>query len=192
MSAMAQSVSIPKKRSRSSQESGYQEELLAKIEKAIRARARELARQGQSLDDIGPAEDVAKLMVRAIPQPSSPWSSVVGPVFVTNQLCRILGISRQALADRCRRGTLLCLKTADGHNVYPVFQFNDQHRVLPGLAEVLQTFDRSTVDDWTLAGWLLSEFDALDGRSIIDAVRAGDQHQQVVALAREQADRYAR
>lgn len=123
------------------------------------------------------ADTVAGLLA-AMPQFDGPWGPAIGPVFRTDQVRVLLGgVSRQALNDRVKRSTLFALKTRDGVTVYPAWQFTDG-QVLPGLAEVLKVFAADEhgeiVDGWTLASWLRTGLDELDGGSVADRLLAGD------------------
>lgn len=136
------------------------------------------------------ADTIAGLLA-AVPQFDGPWGPAVGPVYLTEQVRALLGgVSRQALADRAKRGTLLALKTRDGATVYPAWQLTTDGQVLPGLAEVLRLFAADehgeVVDGWTLASWLRTPLPELDGDSVTDRLRAGD-----VAAARQAAARAA-
>jgi hypothetical protein len=149
------------------------------------------AEQGQSLERLGQPEEVARRMLATIPAPSR-WDDVLGPFYNGNQVAKILGgISRQAVADRRERRTLLGLKTTDGIVVYPTFQFNSRNEVLTGLPEILQCFRGNGVDDWTLAGWLVSPLALLGGRSVLEAVRNGEDPKPLLALARDAARRFS-
>lgn len=123
------------------------------------------------------ADTVAGLLA-AVPQFDGPWGPAIGPVYRTDQVRALLGgVSRQALNDRVKRNTLLALKTRDGVTVYPAWQFADG-QVLPGLAEVLKVFvadeHGEIVDSWTLASWLRTGLDELDGGSVADRLLSGD------------------
>src|SRR5258706_15970942 len=123
-------------------------------------------------------------MLEIVPIPSG-WDDLRGPFYGTGQVAKILGgVSGQAIADRRERRTLLGLKTADGVMVYPTFQFDDRNQVLPGLAEILQAFRGSAVDDWTLAGWLVAPSKDLRDKPVIEWLRAGKDREVVLALAR--------
>jgi hypothetical protein len=139
---------------------------------------------------LGPPADAAALMVSALPQPS-PWADAVGPVYRTPAVRRLLGgVTRQALVDRARRRTLLALRTADDHLVWPTFQFEGSHP-LPGLARVLGVFDRE-VDEWMLARWLRAEQPALEDQSVVDWIRTGGDLERAVELAAVTAARWQR
>jgi hypothetical protein len=139
---------------------------------------------------LGAPAEAADLMVSALPQPS-PWTDAVGPVYRTPAVRRLLGgVSRQALVDRARRHTLLALRTADDHLVWPTFQFEGSHP-LAGLARVLGAFDRD-VDEWTLASWLRAGQPALDHQSVVHWLRAGGDVDRAVAVAAATAARWRR
>lgn len=166
------------------------EEITQRLREGLEERVSTYADRGRSLEEIGPAEELARRMLEVVPLPS-PWDDRLGPFYGTRQVARLLGgISRQAIADRRERGTLLGLKTVDGEVVYPTFQFRDANRLIPGLAEVIQCFRGSQVDDWTLAGWLVSPLKALEGRSAIQWLHSGKRREPLLALARDAARRF--
>ena len=149
------------------------------------------AGRGRSLADLGLPEEIAERMVATLPSPS-PWDDLLGPFYGPGQVAAILGnISRQAVADRRQRRTLLGLKTADNHWVYPVFQFDRHNSVLTGLPEVLQILAASDIDDWSLAGWLMSSLSSLRDRTPIDWLRGGEDSGTLLAVTRDAARRFA-
>jgi hypothetical protein len=161
------------------------------VREGLEERFTSFADGGHSLEGIGQPEDVARRMLATIPAPSR-WDDLLGPFYSGSQVAKILGeISRQAVADRRERRTLLGLKTADGVIVYPTFQFNHRNEVLTGLPEILQCFRAGGVDDWTLAGWLVSSMTALGGRSVVEAIRDGEDRKLLLALARDAARRFS-
>lgn len=167
------------------------DELTRRLREGLRRRLGEHARQGHSLDEIGSTEEIARRMLDVLPEPSH-WNEVLGPFYTTRQVASLLGnASRQALADRRKRGTLLGLKTSDGTLVYPSFQFDESRRVVPGLAEVLRSFRDVDVDGWTVAAWLVSASSALDGCSVVEWLRRGGDLEPVLALAQDTARRFA-
>jgi len=146
--------------------------------------------QGRSLDELGPPDAVADRMVATLPTPSA-WAEL-GPFFGTHRVAKLLGgVSRQAIADRRKRDTLLALRTADDIWVYPAFQFDEHNKVLRGLPEVVRVLKASAVDDWTLAGWLSSPMHSLDRQSPVDWLRQGEPLEPLLTLARDAARRFA-
>lgn len=149
------------------------------------------AASGLSLGDLGSVEELADRMIAAVPSPS-PWSEL-GPFYTTSRVAKLLGgISRQAVADRRARHTLLALKTAEHAWVYPEFQFDEHNDVLAGLPEILKILSASEVDEWTLASWLTSRLRSLADRSPIDWLRIGGARDLLVSVAQDTARRFAR
>lgn len=167
------------------------DEITQHVKQGLEERLSSLDTPERSLDGIGSPRDLARRMLEIVPIPSR-WDDHLGPFYGTGQVAKILGgVSRQAIADRRERRTLLGLKTADGVMVYPTFQFDDRNQVLPGLAEILQSFRDSAVDDWTLAGWLVAPSKALGGQSVVQRLRAGVDLDVALGLARDAARRFA-
>ena len=162
------------------------------VRQALNGLATVYAERGRSLKDLGSAKELAARMVAIVPSPSE-WDEVLGPFYSTSRVTGLLGnVSRQAVADRRRRGTLLGLRTADGAWVYPTFQFGPKSEVLAGLPAVLQCFAESAADDWTLAAWLVAPQRGLGGASIVGWLASGKAVDKVLPLAHAQAERYAR
>jgi hypothetical protein len=161
------------------------------VREGLEERFSSYAERGHSLEEIGQPEDVARRMLATVPAPSR-WNDLLGPFYSGSQVAKLMGgVSRQAVADRRDRRTLLGLKTADGLVVYPTFQLNQHNEVLVGLPEILQCFRGSGVDDWTLAGWLVSPMATLGGRSVVEAVRDGEDLKPLLTLARDAARRFS-
>ena len=87
------------------------------------------------------------------------------------QVGELLGqVSRQAVEKRRERGTLLAVQLR-GEYHYPLCQFEGAE-VIEGLPRVLKAF--TVQNGWTQLSVLLSEQDALDGRTVLQALRAGE------------------
>ncbi|HET8601264.1 MAG TPA: hypothetical protein VFL99_13125 [Segeticoccus sp.] len=142
-------------------------QLTERVAELVGERARSLALQGRSLADLGDPEELAQRMVAALPSQHA-WDERLGPFYDTAGLVTWLGISRQALADRVRRGTLLACRTADGHLVYPALQFARDGAVRPGVVDAVGQFTRAGADGWAIAVWLTTPSDAFDGHSAVD------------------------
>ncbi len=166
------------------------------VSEQIRTQLEELAQRyhdaGRSLEELGSAEQLAGRMLAAVPEPS-PWDSLLGPFYTASGVARLLGgVSRQAIADRRRRNTLLGLQTTGGTWLYPAVQFDGRGYVVEGLAAMLKVFADAPVDGWTVAGWLAATHEALSHRSVFEWLHAGRDPQVVLTLARDQAGRYRR
>lgn len=79
-------------------------------------------------------------------------------------------VTRQAVEKRRERGTVLAVQV-QGEYRYPVFQF-EQAAVLEGLPAVLKAF--TVRNAWTQLSVLLSRHEALEGRTVVEALRDGD------------------
>lgn len=170
---------------------------MAELREGLRRHLAAHAEQGHSLEDIGSTTEIAQQMLAVIPT-ASRWNDVLGPFYSGRQVTELLGgASRQAIADRRRRKTLFGLKTADGVIVYPAFQFDaseasGRRRIIAGLPEVLRCLESAAISDWTVAGWLVADQEALGGRSVIHHLRDGGDIEPVLALARNMATRFDR
>jgi hypothetical protein len=140
---------------------------------------------------LGDPDRFAERMLASVPEPS-PWSDVVGPVYSTRGVARVLGgISRQAVAERRSRRRLFGVRTSDGEWVYPAWQFDSANRIVTGLPAVLACFEPDTVDGWTLASWLTSERAPLGGASVVEWLQAGRDVEPALVLARDAGRRFA-
>ncbi|MFN7963799.1 MAG: hypothetical protein U0002_21225 [Thermoanaerobaculia bacterium] len=170
---------------------GFAQQIALEVFHNLGPLARSYALQGRSLTELGTPQEVAARMVATLPSPS-PWNDLLGPFYSGAQISRVLGgISRQALAERRERRTLIALRTSDGVWAYPAFQLGDDHRPLPGLIPLWQTLCASGVDDWSAAGWLCSPLASLSGKSPASWLREGGEPEAVLPLAREAAHRFA-
>ena len=146
----------------------FHRELLDAVHDAVEARLREVESRGADVAELGDPRELAERMAATLPVAAHPFDVELGPFYDTTGLSRWWGVSRQALADRVRRGTLLACRTADGHLVYPAFQFARDGAVRPGIAEAVAVFARAGVDGWTAAVWLTTPSTAFDGDSAVD------------------------
>ncbi len=129
--------------------------------------------------------------VETIPEPSR-WEDLLGPFYTVSTVSKLLGdVSRQAVANRRARRTLLGLRTADGVVVYPAFQFDEHNGTLPRLPDILQCFRNTGVDDWTLAGWLVAPSRSLEGHSVVDWLRQGREIEPALGTALDAARRFS-
>lgn len=109
----------------------------------------------------------------------------VGPSWSASRLRTELGgVSRQALNQRVKRGTLLGLPTGDGVTVYPVFQFyrrGGRVEVLPGVQAILKELvDQSA---WSVAVLLNTAAPELEGATPVEWERRGGEADRLAELA---------
>lgn len=133
---------------------------------------------------------VADSMVAALPG-VHPLDTIAGPFYDTASLTTWLGITRQALHKQIRASLILACRTADGHTVYPVWQFTSSGQLLTGLRDVLAALCAATEDPWTVAVWLRTPVDDLGGRSAVEWLQEGRDPQPVLHAARADAARWA-
>jgi hypothetical protein len=136
------------------------------VRRRVAARQVELGAQGRDLE-IGDVEELADRMMAALPSVHL-FDRPLGPFYDTAGLVAWLGISRQALFDRVRRGTVLACRTSDGHLVYPSLQFGRTGLVRPGVQEAVGAFTRRGVDGWSTGAWLTTASAVFDGHSAVD------------------------
>jgi hypothetical protein len=169
----------------------YVQAVSSRVSAGLARRIGALQQQGQHAAALGDPDEIAARMLATVPEPS-PWAEL-GPYYSTAGLARVLGgVSRQAIEERRRRRTVLALRTADDVWVYPAFQLDDHNRVVRGLADVLDRFHpRARDDEWMVASFLAAAQPGLDGRTVVDHLRAGGDLAPALALADERAARWS-
>lgn len=166
-------------------EAEYEQEVLNSLRRHLDVIVPRLARSGGPLPT--PA-DLANAMAAAVPDATtrSEYDAMLGPFYSSAGVMRLLGIpSKQALADRRKRGTILAARTSDDVWVYPAFQFDAPARALRcSLVPVLTAL--KTAPRWGAALWLVTAHDELAGRSPLEAAaRSRKDRELVVRLASE-------
>ena len=131
-------------------------------------------------------DDVARQMVGSVPRQHLSDESV-GPFYDTDGVRKLLSrngrpVSRQAIADRISRMTILGAKTADGHWAFPTFQFAGDD-IIPELRKVLACFRDTTADGWAVAAWLNTPSTTFDGLTAVEWLRTGRPIETVLADA---------
>jgi hypothetical protein len=92
---------------------------------------------------------------------------------------RLLGISRQAVEKRRRKGGLLAIRQG-GDWLYPRVQFHDQdHGTIPGLASVIEGFGPSS--PWLVLEFLVTPDSVLGGRTPSACLVEGGEMRDMVA-----------
>jgi hypothetical protein len=146
----------------------FRRQLVDAVDAAVQARLREVQQRGGTGADLGDPLELAERMTATLPRAAHPLDVELGPFYDTSGLSGWWGVSRQALSDRVRRGTLLACRTADGHLVYPAFQFARDGSVRPGIVDAVAVFARHAVEGWTAAVWLTTPSPVFDGDSAVD------------------------
>lgn len=117
------------------------------------------------------------------------WAEAVGERWDTTETAEFLGVSRQALHDRVRRGTLLGI-AGRGVTWFPTWQFDlPRRQVRPAAAKLLGVF-RAMAAPLTageVASWARQNRAELDGWAPADWIAAGRPDEAVVTAARHAA-----
>jgi len=163
----------------------YEQAILDALTAGLHARI-----AGHRPETLGPAQQVAQRMLATVPA-QHPWDEQIGPFYDTSGVVRLLNASKQAVADRVRRRTLLAASTARGRVVYPVWQF-DGGLVNPVISRLVTCFRGVPVDGWAIASWFTTPAAALDGATPVEWVLAGGDPDVAQALAQDAAARWAR
>jgi hypothetical protein len=103
-----------------------------------------------------------------------------GQPLTSEQVGSLLGITRQAVDKRRKKGQLLGITLGRRGYLYPVWQFA-QGQVLPGLEPVLK--ELSEYDPWTQLMFFKTGDLRLDGDTPLQRLKAGDIEQVVLAAS---------
>ncbi|MGC4192758.1 MAG: hypothetical protein QM589_16565 [Thermomicrobiales bacterium] len=93
-----------------------------------------------------------------------------GGTLTAQEVGAMLGVTRQAVDNRRKRGKLVAVELGRRGYAYPAWQFR-AGSVLPGLDRVLEVFAGSGV--WALLAFILNGNAWLDGERPLDVLRAG-------------------
>lgn len=170
-------------------ERDYERHVVDALSAGVREWLSAIEEAGRGPETLGAPEDLADRMLATLPAPH-PWDKQIGPFYDTPRLVKLLGVSKQAIADRVRRRTLLAATTKNGRVVYPTFQF-DGHRVRGPVAEVLSVFKGTPVDGWAVGAWFTTPSTALGGATPVEWLYEGGDVHLVWTLARDANHRWA-
>lgn len=146
------------------------------------------------LDKVGDQE-AAELGRRAAEAAMAPliWGDAVGERWDTTATAEFLGVTRQALHDRVRRGTILGVP-GRGVTWFPTWQFDLARReVRPGAAKVLGVFRcmEQPLQAVEIASWARQPQPELDALSPADWLADGRPDETLLDAARHTAARLA-
>ncbi len=116
------------------------------------------------------------------------WERHLGPLVGWRRVAELLGTvgTRQGVNDLQKRRRLIGLRTKSGELVYPLFQLSEG-KPMPGLPRVLEAFEDAGLDDWTIASWLVTPQDLLEGGRPVEELKSGTSVDLVVDAARRTA-----
>ena len=145
----------------------------SRIQRSLDQRLREQVSRWQESGTLAPPEDeVVEALLSALPQRTEDptLAEALGPVYDTSGVMRILSVTKQAVDDRRRKGSILALRTSDGMWVYPAFQFDDG-RIHPDLLPAMRALKDSP--PWASALWFLTPNEHLENLSPVDYAHGG-------------------
>lgn len=167
----------------------YEQRVVSALATGLHARLGELAAAGRDPSMLGSPAELADRMLATVPQPH-PWDVQIGPFYDTPGLVRLLGISKQAIAERVQRRSLIAATTRQGKLVYPSFQFAGR-RVLASVSAIAQLFRDTPVDGWAEASWFTTSAASLDGATPAQWLVAGGDVAPVRDLATDAVHRWS-
>lgn len=116
------------------------------------------------------------------------WRAVAGDALDTTAVRKMLGVSRQALAERVERGTALGLP-GERTTLYPVWQF-DGADIRPVIADIIAAFRDALGDDvdpLIVVSWADAPQPELDGATPAAWVAEGRDEKPVIVAAERTA-----
>ena len=120
------------------------------------------------------------------------WREAVGSLLELDQLPQILGEeSGHEAQELARQQRLLALSTSDGRQLFPVSQFDAWGRPFPEIKAILGIFSGVVSTPYTIASWMVSPQDLLEGETPADWLRAGRDPAALLEAARRSASKLA-
>lgn len=159
----------------------YKSDLLAAIEIRVDAIFATMESNGRSVETLGDVGVLADRVVASIPKVSA-INDELGPFYTTASLTKWLGVKRQYVHDLVRQNRVASLITADGHKIYPSFQFGTKGALLPHLPDLLGILE-DNVEKPTRIIWLVTPQVELNGATPAEWLRAERPFATVRALA---------
>ena len=141
------------------------------------------------LDAIKIGNDAAEAAVSALA-----WSDAVGERYDTSQVCRMLSVTRQALAQRQQKGSLIGLP-GNRTTWCPAWQFDVRTRRIRSVVPDVVAAFREHLDPCSsavIAAWATNpQPEDLAGSTPADWIRQGRNEQMVVTAAGRAAEYFA-
>ncbi len=123
----------------------------------------------------------ARALLQGVKLVEEDLSSSGGAYSLTEVQALMRGITRQAINNRVREGSLLAVPGPSNRATYPAVQFMNDGMPVDGLKEVRDAL--GTVNSWMVLNFLVSPEPKLSGRKPIDLLKAG-KLKQVLEVAR--------
>jgi hypothetical protein len=116
------------------------------------------------------------------------WLQVLGPLLDIEQARDLLRLeSKERVRDLSASGQLLTLDSPEGHELYPAFQFGASGHPYPEIARVIEIFTGIVATPYTIASWLVSPQDLLEGETPAAWLRSGRDREILFEAARRSA-----
>lgn len=152
-------------------------------------RAAQLSVGMQRADAVKIGNDAAEAAVSALA-----WSDAVGERYDTSQVCRMLSVTRQALAQRQQKGSLIGLP-GNRTTWYPAWQFDVRARRIRSVVPDIVAAFREHLDPCSsavIAAWATNpQLEDLAGSTPADWIRQGRDEHMVVTAAGRAAEHFA-
>ena len=129
----------------------------------------------------GRPDQLADRLMASLPL-AGMWDESVGPFYDAAGVMRLRRMSRQALRGLESTRDVLVVRTTDGVQLYPSFQFTEDGTSLPSLRDVIVLVDPGNQDPWGAALWLNARSEELDFSTPAEALRDG-RRSDVIDLA---------
>ncbi len=88
-----------------------------------------------------------------------------GELWTSSGVADYLGVSRQRVSERVRKGTLIALRAEDGRLSYPAWQFRGADGTILAPLVKAHAVVAETGSDWSAASWCLADNPELEGVS---------------------------
>jgi hypothetical protein len=164
----------------------YVAEVLDNVRPGLVESVSALSRNGSPLPDPADLAVLIRAGLPTAPATLDPHFADAGPFYDSKgaQL-QLGGVTKQALDSRRHTGSVLAMRTGDGHWLYPAWQFTGQGGVHPALAPVFKAL--RLLDGWSAAVWLISDHPDFGGKSPRRALRGQVDPDLVAEVARQDA-----
>lgn len=129
-------------------------------------------------------------MVAVVPR-RSPWPDQIGPVYTTEGLAEVLGLEPTEVELMRIKRLVLALHTEEGDWLYPAAQLSSAPDVIAGLGDLISLFEPGSIDDYTLASWLLTPRSVFDGLSAVQWLEQRGLDTHIKTVVRDIARRFA-
>ncbi len=118
-----------------------------------------------------------------------PLDEELGPFYDVAMVTKFTGWSRQNIANRISRGSLLGMSTASNSLVLPTFGFSGRS-VASWVPPVVSEFRRAGVDGWTVGLWLTAPHEGLDEETPLGWLQDGGDLALVQDLVRSELSQW--